>query len=236
MPGIIKLKFIESCLRAREVKSFRFKPVVPFEFKPGQFAKILFDENDLNNKQLNKYLSFSLPPGGNIEFTKKLSQSIFSQKLNSLKKGDELAIQGPLGNCIFKDEYKKILFLIGGIGITPVISILGHIVLNKLAVDSILFYSNKTLEQAAFYRQLNQWQKNYPKLKVFNAITSEASGPDIFLHGHINCEIVAQYVKDIRDRIVFIFGPPAMVEAMVAICRKLDLSPEAIKKENFIGY
>ena len=65
----------------------------------------------------------------------------------------------PFGNCVFKDEYRKIGFLIGGIGITPVISIIEYIVDRSLATDVLLLYSNKTQEDIAFRRELDAWQE-----------------------------------------------------------------------------
>ena len=85
---------------------------------------------------MNKYLSFSSSPTNDyIEVTKRLSDSVFSQKLKALKPSDEVLLKGPSGNCVLKEEYKKIGFLIGGIGITPVISMIEYIVDKKLVIN-----------------------------------------------------------------------------------------------------
>jgi len=234
---IIKLQFSESIKRAAPVKSFRFFPGQPLEFKPGQFAKILFDRNNISNKDLNKYLSFSSSPGKKyFEFTKKLSQSRFSGKLNSLVKGDEIFIQAPLGSCIFRDEYKKISFLIGGIGITPVISILSYIAEKGLRTDIILFYSNRAENKIAFREELDSWEKDRLNLKLVYTVTDSRPADKSFLQGYIDEKLVMEKAKDFKERVFFIFGPPGMASSMAKLCDNLGCDSDKVKKESFIGY
>ena len=122
----IRARLIETIDRAPGTRSFRLLPEKHIDFLPGQFLQVIFDPG---NKDLNKYLSFSSSPTKEyIEFTKRLSSSAFSEKLRSLKINVQVLLKAPLGSCVFKEEYRKIAFLIGGIGITPVISILEYIV------------------------------------------------------------------------------------------------------------
>ncbi|MCF7874307.1 MAG: FAD-dependent oxidoreductase [Candidatus Omnitrophica bacterium] len=237
MAKIVSLQFSQSIGRADSVKSFQFLSKQSLDFQPGQFAKILFDKNNISNKELNKYLSFSSPPGEKyLEFTKKLSKSKFSQRLNKLKNGDEVFIQAPLGNHVFKDKYKKVAFLIGGIGITPVVSILGHIVKKSLDADVILIYSNRKESEIAFEEKLNRWQKNNQNIKIFYTITDSRPNNSKFKLGYINEKMVSETIKDYKDRIFFIYGPPGMVSSMARLCANIGCGPDKVKKEEFLGY
>ncbi|MCF7894778.1 MAG: FAD-dependent oxidoreductase [Candidatus Omnitrophica bacterium] len=237
MPEIINLEFYQKIQRSASVKSFRFYLKNPINFIPGQFAKILFDKDNISDKELNKYLSFSASPGKNyIEFTKKLSQSEFSKKLDSLNKKDRVFIQAPLGNCTFKDEYKKIAFLIGGIGITPVISIIEYIVGRKLNTNLVLFYSNRTDKEIAFKRELDNWQKNNQNVKIIYTITDFQPKDSKIKKGHIDEEMVSETIKNYEERIFFIYGPPGMVSSMVKLCSNIGCRSDRVKKERFIGY
>jgi len=140
----IKAEFVERIKRSEDVESFRFFPQERINFLPGQFLRLIFDRENKRDFSLNKYLSFSSAPGKDyIEVTKKMSSSLFSKSLIDLKQGDEVLINGPLGNCIFKPEYKKTAFFAGGVGITPAISILEYIYENRLSTDAVLIYSNR---------------------------------------------------------------------------------------------
>jgi len=233
----MKGKLIEKIRRVDTVESFRFELSEKLDFFPGQFLKVLIDENDPNNKELNKYLSLSSSPTKNyIEVTKKLSQSTFSNKLASLSVGDEVGFKGPLGNCAFKDEYKKICFLIGGIGITPVVSIVEYIAEKKLPTEVTLFYSNKREEDIAFRKELDFWHTTNNNIEVFYTITECEQKDTKCISGRINKDLIVQKLKDVCDTIFFVFGPPKMVEAMKNICLELGCNKENIKTESFIGY
>lgn len=234
---IISVRLDSSIQRVGLVKSFRFLPEKNLYFQPGQFARIIFDRDNLDNRELNKYLSFSCPPSqGYFEFTKKLSGSLFSQKLKSLEKGDEILIQAPFGKCVFKNEYKKIAFLIGGIGITPVISILSYIANNKLKTDIVLFYSNKDALEIAFRSELDSLEKKHKNIRLFYTVTEAEPEDESILRGRINRDMVLSSLKDVKERIFFIFGPPAFVSAMAQLCKDIGVNKENIKTEMFVGY
>ncbi|MEW6008151.1 MAG: FAD-dependent oxidoreductase [Candidatus Omnitrophota bacterium] len=235
--NLFEAKLIERIKRTDSIESFRFLPDKKIEFLPGQFLQVIFDEDKLDKKDLNKYLSFSSSPFKNyIEFTKRLSNSIFSQKLNSLEANDTILIKAPLGNCIFKDEYGKIAFLIGGIGITPVISIIEYIMEKKLDMDILLFYSNRTEDEIAFRKELDSWQSQNKKIKIIYTVTDCQPKDKRCLLGHIDKTLLSSKISDMRERVFFTFGPPGMVKAMENLCLELSCNKENIKTESFLGY
>ena len=232
-----RAKLIERIKRGPNVESFRFSLPQKIDFIPGQFLQVIFDEANRENKELNKYLSLSASPFNDyIEFTKRISKSDFSQKLLSLQPGDEALLKLPLGSCVFKEEYKKIAFLIGGIGITPVISIIEYIIDKKLDTDVFLLYSNRTEADIAFKKELDCWQGMNKKIKVFYTVTDCQPKDKTCLFGFIEKELIKQLVCDLKERTVFIFGPPGMVDTICNITLSLECSRENIKTEKFIGY
>lgn len=231
---ILKAKSTGRIKRTSSVESFRFLPQENVDFAPGQFLQVIFDEN---NKEVNKYLSFSSSPTKEyIEVTKRLSDSEFSKKLNNLKEGEEVLLKVSLGNCVFKDDYKKIAFLVGGIGITPVISIMEYIAEKKLNTDVVLFYSNKTEEDIAFKKELDNWQRSSNNINIIYTLTDCQPKDKNCLSGRINKDLLMEKVKDLDERVLFIFGPPRMVEAMKNLCLDLGCKKEDLKTESFIGY
>ncbi len=234
---LFKGKVIQRIKRTQSIESFRVLPEKGVEFSPGQFLQLIFDEKNPANKDLNKYLSFSSSPLKNyIEFTKRLSDSAFSGKLRDLKVNDTVFIKAPLGNCIFKDEYKRIAFLIGGIGITPVISILEYIAEKKLDTNILLFYSNRTEDEIAFRKELDSWQSQNKNIKIIYTVTDCEPKDKRCLLGHIDKTLLLSKISDIRERIFFTFGPPGMVKAMENLCLDLSCNKENIKTESFLGY
>jgi ferredoxin-NADP reductase len=232
-----RAKVMQRIKRTPSIESFRFLTEEKINFAPGQFLRLIFDEKNPENKDLNKYLSFSCAPGNNyIEVTKRLSTSEFSQKLNGLQLEDEILVQAPLGNCIFKEEYKRIAFLIGGIGITPVVSIIEYIIGKKLDTHTLLFYSNRREEEIAFRQELDAWSESNNNLKIIYTLTDYQPRDKSCIFGRIDKKLLLEYVKDLEGRVLFIFGPPKMVEAMAGLSREIGAPEENIKTESFLGY
>ena len=234
---LVRVRFKKRLRRTSTVESFRFSPEERIEFIPGQFLQIVFDEHNLGNKELNKYLSFSSSPAHEyVEVTKRLSPSIFSQKLKRLRENDSCLIKAPLGNCILRDDYKKIGFLIGGIGITPVISMLEYIVEEELSTDVILFYSNRNEEDVAFKEELDRFQIASSNIKVVYTVTDEEPKRRGYIFGRIDSQLILKEDRSFTERMVFIFGPPRMVEAMKDLCVEVGVPEYLIKTESFLGY
>jgi len=233
----VKGKLIERIKRTDSVESFRFSTEEKIDFMPGQFLQVVLDRQDRSNKALNKYLSFSSGPQKDyIEVTKKLTDSEFSNRLKNLRQGEEVLFKAPMGKCIFKDEYNQVGFLVGGIGITPVISILEHIADNKIDTDVCLFYSNWTKKDIAFKEQLDAWSRDNGNIKVLHMVESCEFDEEGYFAGRINEEFIKNRACDFEKRMCFIFGPPAMVNSMKDICLKLDIPKERLLTESFIGY
>ncbi len=233
----VKVKLEKRIKRTDTIESFRFLPTEKIEFAAGQFMQVILDEQNRQNKDLNKYLSFSSSPiKPYIEFTKRLSDSTFSQRLSGLKQGDEVLLRAPLGSCIFREEYKKIAFLIGGIGVTPVISIVEYITEKNTGTDAALFYSNRNESEIAFKAELDRWQAINPGLKIVYSITDCQPKDTSCIYGRIDKNMIQDRLADIEKRHVFIFGPPKMVEAMSNLCAGLGCLEDNIKTESFVGY
>ena len=233
----LKARLIERIKRTESIESFRFAPAERVDFIAGQFMLVVLDEKNRENKELNKYLSFSCSPlRPYIEFSKRLSSSAFSKRLRGLKPQDEVLLKAPLGACVFKEEYKRIAFLIGGIGITPVISIIEYVTDKKIASDTVLFYSNRNEDEIAFKSELDKWQAQNDKLKVYYTVTDCQPKDSSCFFGRISKELLQEKLPDFKERTIFIFGPPRMVEAINALCVELGCDKNNIKTESFIGY
>lgn len=230
----VSVKVIEIIQRNYNVKSFRFQRPEAFDYQAGQFLLV----NLGADAGLKKYLSFSSSPteNGYLEFTKKLTGSDFSQALEALKVGDEVAIKYPFGKFVLDTSFSKIAFLSGGIGITPILSICKYVVDKNSGNDLALIYANRSIKDVVFKDDFDALAQRYAALKV-TQVLSEAEPGFIGRVGRINAEMIKQEIPDYAQRKFYLCGPPQMVEAMRKIlAEELNLAQDKIITENFQGY
>ncbi|MCM8812408.1 MAG: hypothetical protein NC924_00540 [Candidatus Omnitrophica bacterium] len=231
-------KLIERIPRTPSVETFRFLPERGrVAFRPGQFTAALFDPENRKNRDLNKYLSFSSSPQRDyFDVTKRLSESSFSGRLRQLQPGGCVQFDGPFGTCVFQDEFREIAFIVGGIGITPVISMLEYLGDRNLKPDAVLLYSNRFVEEIAFRAELTAWDAQWENLRVVHMMTQCRPRDFACIHGYLDLAVLQKEVADCRRRQVFIFGPPTMVAAMKSICQEAGCPADLLKTEMFTGY
>lgn len=224
--------------RTHNVKSFRFKIKEDVDFKPGQF---FFVTLKIDGTERTKHFSFSNSPTekGYVEFTKRITDSEFSQALGRLKTGDWARLKMPYGSFTFGGEYKKIAFLSGGIGITPIRSICKFATDSMLPTDMVLLYGNNREEDIIFRKDLDDMQAVNKNLRIVYTLTSSDIDRKIWKGrtGYIDDTMIKEEVPDYTERIFYICGPPRMVESLINILRnKLGVQQDKIKIENFVGY
>jgi len=229
---------IDVITRTPNVKSFRFKVKGKAEFKAGQY---FFVTIKINNIEKTKHFSFSNSPTENkyIEFTKRITSSEFSSALNGLKKCDWAKIRMPYGSFTLDNKYKKIAFLSGGIGITPIRSICKYALDKELDTDISLLYGNNKEDDIIFKVDLDEMSAKNKKIRVVYTLTSPGTDNKNWKGriGYIDEKMIPKEIPDYKERVFYICGPPQMVEGLTNILKdKLYVKESNIKKENFAGY
>jgi ferredoxin-NADP reductase len=224
--------------RTYNVKCFRLSASENLSFRAGQFLQVTLNVNGVDQ---SKYFSFSNAPTekGYIEFTKKMTGSEFSKALESLKVGDKVKIKMPMGSFVLDETAPKQAFLSGGIGITPIRSMLKDAFDRQLPGNRVLFYSNRSPEDIVFRENLEGMAKNWKDLKlVFSLDTAEACPAGWKGKcGFISAAMIREELPDYAERTFYVCGPPVMVKSLVSILQdQLKIPTANIKIENFAGY
>jgi ferredoxin-NADP reductase len=207
-----------------------------FEFKPGQYARITLLEPIHNDAEGNSRL-FSLassPKKDYIMFTTRALDSAFNKNILEMPIGAKAEISDFGGNTVLhEDATIPAVFLIGGIGITPVRCMVEHIISEKLPYKAYLFYSNPVASSMAFFDEFENWAKKYQGFKFIPTIDDTSDKSWKYEYGYINKEMVLKYVDDVTKPIYYIVGPTVMVEAMEKILTDLNVDVKNIKLEKF---
>ena len=219
--------------QTKDVKSVRFIRPKGFNYLPGQWAFITIGNE---NMQKTEPLSFSSSPTEDfLEVTKKLTGHEFSNAVDALNVGDGATIRGPYGKLVLQENQEKICMLSGGIGITPLRSMIRYSTDKELETSIILLYSNRFEDSIPFKKDFDEMQKRNPNFKVIITITRPSQAWK-GLTGRINIEMIKNIVPDYSERIFYTCGPRPMVDATLAIITEMGLPETRINYEYFSGY
>ncbi len=195
------IKGIEKVGSSKIFKLFPEKEGI--EFKAGQFVKIMDNEE----KEGRPYSIASPPEFNYLEFLIKISGGKFTGYLDTLKEGDKLKVSKAAGHLTLRENNKRI-FIAGGTGIAPLISLIRSISINKLGGENYLFYSTRTLKDMAYYSELNLLDK-MGIIKFIPVITRESiEGAE---NRHIDKEMIEKYVKGVEEFTFYMCGRNALV-------------------------
>ncbi|HSE56807.1 MAG TPA: PAS domain-containing protein [Candidatus Paceibacterota bacterium] len=206
-------------------------PAHDFEFQAGQYVRITIPELTIPDPRGN-YRDFSIvsSPNERAAFTiaVRASESGFKKTLLELPLGSEVQVTGPHGEFTLpKNPDRPIVYIAGGIGITPFMSHFQFAFEEQLAYKFIVLYSNTALANTPYLAELDNFAKQHHDFtveKIFAPIEEK----------HIRERIMG--VMEITTPLWFLAGPPAMISLVRKILLALGVSEGTIHIEEFLGY
>ncbi len=218
--------------------AFHFKKPEGFEFKAGQFAKFeLADPIETDKEGKERIFSLAHAPyEKELVIATRMRDTAFKRGLKSLPVGGQIKMSGPYGSFGLHEGTAPAVFLTGGIGITPVRSMIAQAMQEKRAGKIILIYANRTPQEGVFLGDLQALAEGNPKFTFVPVMTAAGEQSWNGEKGHINREMLGRYVKDLTEPIYYLSGPAGMVGAMRELLEQEKVRPEKIKAEEFSGY
>ncbi len=218
--------------RSERTVSVRFERPEGFSYLPGQFMFITLTRGD---ERLTRHLTISSSPTEPVlEVTKGLTGHPFANTLATLVRGDEATIRGPYGTFTLTGE-EDVVLISGGIGVTPLRSMIRYATDIGLLTRVMLLYSAQSEADLLFGADFAEMERRNPRLSIRITLTRPGSGWTGPV-GRIDRAFIENAVPDPRGRVFFISGPKVMVDAMVAILKGMDIPDEMVRREYFPGY
>jgi predicted ferric reductase len=207
-----------------------------YEYHPGQFHFITFHRSpDLPVEEHHWTISSSPAQRDFIRSTIKASGD-FTGTISKTRVGDTAVLEGPFGrfSYTFNPEDKDFVFIAGGIGITPFMSMLRHMRDTANAADVLLIFANRTEKDIAFRSELEQIEAGAkPRLKVVHILTS----PDSHWtgeSGHLDREKLVRLLgPEAGARVYYVCAPPPMTESVIQDLRSMRVPYSRMRTEEF---
>ncbi len=226
---------------AEVTMSFHFDKPRGFQFRPGQCADLtLVNPPETDGEGNTRTFSIVSPPyAQELVFATRMRNSAFKRVLRTVPLGTEVGLDGPMGSfTLHKNVAKPGVFLTGGIGITPFLSILRQVAREELSYHLYLFYSNRRPEDAAFMDTLRELTTVRPGIRFIPTMTNMAKSQWQWTGetGHIDRAMLEKHLPTLQGPIYYIAGPPGMVTALRQVLAAADVDEDDIRSEEFGGY
>jgi ferredoxin-NADP reductase len=216
----IRLRFVGKSEFANGQVEYSFAPVKPLRFKAGQYIELSLPHKRIDMRGMRRM--FSIASDEEAETLQIITRhstpsSSFKSALHALKENDIISATGIYGDFVLpKNESQKIMFLAGGIGITPFLS---HIVSLASTRDIILLYFIRNQEDIVKKDELQ-------KAKTRGVTV-------VFVQNQTITEALDQYVRDGSERIAYVSGAPGFVDTAKLVLKNRS---KKVVTDYFSGY
>ena len=191
------------------------KNTTPFHHLPGQFQFIRFRRGNRWSPEHPFTIASAPSPSGELSLTIK-SCGDFTSSLHLLRQNDLATIHGPFGRfsyTLHPDE-RDLVFIAGGVGITPFISMLRHM---NHALDGRrvhLFFANRRHSDILFADELDKIERdNFPRLRVIH-ILSEPHPDWPGETGRLDADRILRYTRGHAGKVFYLCAPPPMTASL----------------------
>jgi predicted ferric reductase len=197
---------------------------------PGQFMFIQL----LRDGRLSSPHPFTIsnsPTREHLSITPK-DLGDFTSTIKETRVGDKAYIDAPYGVFSFLNyDQEELVFIAGGIGITPFMSMLRYIYDLKLDLKVTLFWVNGSEMNLCFQEELRQIQEALPNVRVVLVMTRQDDWEGE--KGRLDADTIEKHLDTLDRKDFFVCGPVEMNRAVIALLKKMNVPSSRIHSELF---
>lgn len=211
--------------------AFRLSRPDGFAFQAGQSVSVTLLDPPAEPKSAQRTFSLASAPFESelLVATRMREASAYKRALGTLPAGARLKLRGPRGALLLHESPRRAaVFIAGGIGITPFMSMLRQAAHDRLERPLVLVYSNRRAEDAAFLDELQAMGRVLPGFRMHARMTGA--------EGLLDESALRRAVADAPAPVYYLAGPPPMVDAMKALLQPLGVDDADVRSEQFYGY
>ncbi len=204
-----------------------------FSYVPGQFAFVTFDSKHLPSEEHPFTISSTPTRPESLQIVVRCSGD-WTRWISYLRPGDTAYLDGPYGHFsyFYNSDHAEYLMIAGGIGITPILSMLRYMADADDGKKVTLIWSNRTKKEIICPDEFRELENTLNGLKIHYIFTRETDGPNS--KGRITGESLRQFLTGCSRRApVYICGPPLMMEDTKKTVIESGFSGDRIFMEEF---
>jgi len=236
----ISAKLLGREMVANNTLAIRLAKPAGFSFEAGQAVRLTIPSKV--SKEAgghSRILSIaSAPHEADLTFVTRVRESQFKQALLSMPDGAELEITGPFGSFIQEvGASRPTVFLAGGIGITPFLSMIRSAEQTNQLSQTTLFYSNRSPADSAMLTELEGLSTANPSFQLVATMTDCQNGDGWTGEtGYVDSGMLRRHLPDLKEPTYYCVGPGGFVTAMQDLLASLGVDSANVRTEQFGGY
>jgi predicted ferric reductase len=206
---------------------------IHFSYMPGQFAIVSFRSKRISAEPHAFSLCSTPSQGETLQFTI-LRCGDWTRKVTQLQPLDKTLIQGPFGRFghLFTTAGRELIMIAGGIGITPMLSMLRFMADHGDERSITLIWSNRSERGLIFADELDAMSAKLTGFRFILIFTRKRDRRE--LSGRLNQSMLKDLLRDCSpEAAVFVCGPPAMMRQVITDLKALGFPAGSIFTENF---
>jgi ferredoxin-NADP reductase len=206
------------------IKTFWFRPERPVRYMAGQFTEIRLPHRNADERGDKRWFSLSSSPSEpGLAITTRIGSgrlSSFKRQLFRLTPGAELSLSEPIGDFVLpKDQSLPLVFVAGGIGITPMRGMIKWLIDSGEKRDVKLLYAVRGEKEAVFSEFFKQYGAD------MRVTTNRLSAEDIIA-----------FAGPAENKLIYLAGPEPMIEALFKNLTNLGIDQKQLVVDYFPGY
>jgi len=236
---ILTLKEVDKL--SSTIYNYRFRSNEKLKFKAGQYAEWTLPHKNPDSRGNRRHFTIaSSPTEDEIILGVRINDdgSSFKRALLNLKVHNKISLGSLAGDFTLPDDSnKKLVFLAGGIGITPFRSILKYLIDKNEMRDIVLFHSCSNVKDFVYDDVIRNAEKKIG-LQMHCILNDENDAPKEFKgkFGHLTFEILKKVVPDYKERVFYISGSNVMVDRNKETLKEAGVKKSNIRTDYFSGY
>jgi ferredoxin-NADP reductase len=234
----VRMELAEVKKISDRVFHYEFVPDHSFRYRPGQYMEWTLPNVSYDSRGNRRTLTIaSSPTEDRVQLGIKYYDpaSMYKAAFAKLQPGDVIYASQLAGDfTLGSNLQRKLVFIAGGIGITPFRSMLKYITDTKTSSDIVLVYAVSDPAEFAYVSELNAAIAY--GVRVLPIVTNPDKSVSGAYSGKISAELLTQKIPDFAERIFYISGPNAMVDASKTTLQGLGIPVGNIKTDHFSGY
>ena len=207
-----------------------------FDYLPGQFQFITFHRGRGLPVEEHHW-TISSSPARRESVTSTIKElGDFTATIGQTKPGDTATVHAPFGRFSYRlrPGERDLVFVAGGIGITPLIGMLRYMRDTRADLSVLLIYANRGEGDIAFRGEIDRIAEGeHPRLNVVHLLSKPGDGWS-GERGRLDRDRLKRYCQDrFQGRTFYLCGPPPMIDATVTALKELGVADGRIETELF---